>query len=63
MEPATAGRIFEAGTSFWRDREGTGLGLSIVREIVKRHHGEIHVESAPGAGSAFHIDLPVSASA
>jgi signal transduction histidine kinase len=27
---------------------------------VKRHSGEIHVESAPGAGAAFHIDLPVS---
>jgi len=32
-----------------------------VREIVKRHQGEIHVESSPGAGAAFHIDLPVSA--
>jgi two-component system cell cycle sensor histidine kinase/response regulator CckA len=62
MEPAMAGRIFEPGYSFWRDREGTGLGLSIVREIVKRHHGEIHVESSPGAGAAFHIDLPVSGS-
>jgi signal transduction histidine kinase len=62
MDPAMAGRIFEPGYSFWRDREGTGLGLSIVREIVKRHHGEIHVESAPGAGAAFHIDLPASSS-
>lgn len=62
MEPAIAGRIFEPGYSSWRDREGTGLGLSIVREIVKRHHGEIHVESAPGAGAAFHIDLPISGS-
>lgn len=62
MEPAMTGRIFEPGYSFWRDREGTGLGLSIVREIVKRHHGEIHVESAPGAGAAFHIDLPVTGS-
>jgi signal transduction histidine kinase len=60
MEPAMAGRIFEPGYSSWRDREGTGLGLAIVREIVKRHQGEIHVESAPGAGAAFHIDLPVS---
>jgi signal transduction histidine kinase len=60
MEPSMAGRIFEPGYSSWRDREGTGLGLSIVREIVKRHQGEIHVESAPGAGAAFHIDLPVS---
>lgn len=62
MEPAMAGRIFEPGYTFWRDRAGTGLGLSIVREIVKRHHGEIHVESAPGAGAAFHIDLPASSS-
>ena len=61
MEPSLTGRIFEPGASFWRDREGTGLGLSIVREIVKRHQGEIHVESSPGAGAAFHIDLPVSA--
>jgi len=63
MEAAMTGRIFEPGYSFWRDREGTGLGLSIVREIVRRHHGEIHLESAPGAGAAFHIDLPVSGSA
>ena len=60
MEPSVTGRIFDAGYSSWRDREGNGLGLSIVREIVKRHQGEIHVESAPGAGAAFHIDLPVS---
>ncbi len=62
MEPALTGRIFEPGYSSWHDREGTGLGLSIVREIVKRHQGEIHVESAPGAGAAFHIDLPISGS-
>ncbi len=60
MDPTVAGRIFEPWYSTWREAEGTGLGLSIVREIVKRHHGEIHVESAPGAGAAFHIDLPVS---
>jgi two-component system, cell cycle sensor histidine kinase and response regulator CckA len=63
MEPALTGRIFEPGFTSWGDREGTGLGLSIVREIVKRHHGEIHVESAPGAGAAFHIDLPISGTA
>jgi signal transduction histidine kinase len=64
LEPGLAGRIFDPGYSFWRDREGSsGLGLSIVREIVRRHHGEIHVESSPGAGAAFHIDLPVSTAA
>lgn len=60
MDPTVAGRIFDPWYSTWREAEGTGLGLSIVREIVKRHHGEIHVESSPGAGAAFHIDLPVS---
>ncbi len=60
MDPTVAGRIFDPWYSTWREAEGTGLGLSIVREIVKRHHGEIHVESTPGAGAAFHIDLPIS---
>jgi signal transduction histidine kinase len=34
-----------------------GLGLSIVREIVARHDAEIQIESAPGAGTTFHIDF------
>lgn len=63
MEPAVAGRIFDPWYSSWREKGGSGLGLSIVREIVKRHQGEIHVETTPGVGTAFHIDLPVSASA
>ena len=38
---------------------GTGLGLFIVRSIVKRHGGEVTVESAgEGRGSAFTIRLP-----
>ena len=37
--------------------EGTGLGLSLVQSIIADHHGEIHVESKIGAGSAFRIDL------
>jgi len=62
MEASVAGRIFDPGYSAWPEQEGSGLGLSIVREIVKRHQGEIHVDSSPGAGTAFHIDLPISPS-
>lgn len=39
--------------------EGTGIGLTICRKIAEIHHGFIVAESEPGAGSAFHIYLPV----
>ncbi len=42
--------------------QGTGLGLSISHEIIKRHGGEIHVESLPGEGSRFSVQLPLDAS-
>jgi signal transduction histidine kinase/DNA-binding response OmpR family regulator len=40
---------------------GLGLGLYITRRIVEAHGGTIHVDSAPGAGAAFTINLPVGA--
>jgi signal transduction histidine kinase len=41
------------------DRHGTGLGLSIVKSILEAHDGEIHVESEPGSGARFVLELPV----
>ncbi len=37
---------------------GTGLGLAIVYQIVQGHRGRIQVDSAPGKGSRFQIELP-----
>ena len=38
--------------------EGIGLGLSVSYEIIKKHDGEITVESKPGKGTRFSISLP-----
>jgi signal transduction histidine kinase len=38
--------------------EGSGLGLAIVRSIAEAHGGKVWVESQPGAGSKFVIELP-----
>ena len=38
---------------------GFGLGLYIARQIVEQHGGKIWVESSPGAGSIFFVELPI----
>ena len=42
-----------------RHAAGLGLGLYITRKIVSLHAGHIGVESAPGEGSRFVVDLPL----
>lgn len=52
-------KIFEYGFTTKTEGEGTGLGLSISYDIIRKHNGEIRVESEPGKGATFRIFFPV----
>lgn len=39
--------------------KGSGIGLSLTREFVQMHEGTIQVESMPGVGSCFRVNLPL----
>lgn len=53
-------RIFEPFFTTKDVGKGTGLGLSISYDIIKKHHGEITIESDPGNGTTFTVHLPLS---
>ena len=61
IAPELQGAIFERfrrGAS-GRGTSGSGLGLAIVAAIAQSHGGSVGVESTPGSGARFTIDLPL----
>ncbi len=51
-------RIFEPFYTTKPVGKGTGLGLSLAHDIVGKHGGRITVDSEPGRGSRFRVELP-----
>ncbi len=64
IAPDDQARIFEAFVQAGQTstQKGTGLGLSITRQFVQMMGGKIEVESIPGEGSLFRVELPVEQS-
>ena len=64
MYPEEAAKVFErfyrADPSRTRNQGGTGLGLSIVAAVAEAHGGRARVESAPGQGARFWVELPLA---
>ena len=59
MTAETLAHIFEPMFTTKRMGTGSGLGLAICDQVIRRHAGSIHAESAPGRGTQFRITLPV----
>jgi two-component system sensor histidine kinase FlrB len=56
ISPEDMKHIFRAGFSV--SGSTSGLGLTVCAQIVKQHDGEIRVESTPGAGTTFYVEIP-----
>jgi signal transduction histidine kinase len=56
MSESERAQLFVPG--FTTKTHGTGLGLTIVERIISDHKGTIEVDSAPGRGTSFVIQIP-----
>lgn len=62
IDPLYHARVFQVFKRLHtgKEYEGTGIGLAMVSKAVSHMGGSVRVESAPGQGSTFFVDLPLS---
>lgn len=58
MQQVVFERFVQADKSTTRNREGSGIGLSLVKSLVDLHQGKIYINSEPGQGSEFVVEIP-----
>jgi two-component system phosphate regulon sensor histidine kinase PhoR len=58
-QPFVFKRFYRVDEARSRDSGGSGLGLSIIKNVVLKHGGQIHLDSAPLKGSTFTITIPM----
>jgi signal transduction histidine kinase len=58
MTAEQVAKAFDGGFAKKHERVGASLGMLITGQIVRDHHGEIHIESAPGEGTIVTIAFP-----
>ncbi len=57
--PRLTERFYRVDVGVSRELQGTGLGLAIVKHILARHQGQMLIDSEPGSGAEFTVELPV----
>lgn len=60
IAPSDLPRVFERFFQTEHTQGGTGIGLALTKELVERMGGTVSVQSQPGAGTTFAVQLPLA---